>query len=372
MKKFLIIAVAVGLSIMVSAQKQPKFFIICTTSGDTASKYAGSFERVLASYLTDAFPCSRSRTQGDIRTKVAREHLNQLLGGETNWGSFCDDLACDYLVNLELADFMSSQVIVSASVIDYRKKSPLVRDAKYGARNYAGIKKMVNEVSKNIVDKLQEFEICPYLGPLTVEVKSELNDTKTDYQPSPCGGGSASITTTITTNSTLTWKLNKVDRRVTEGNASYDLYEHYNTVSNYPCYICKNGQKGGAKITEDQTSEAKVEGISDESTFRGKQIKDARISIIFNDDKTYTVLVEGTSTQGTMKITSEKKVEGVCQDESEPEKPKNKAIDVPFKAVFGPYPGTPEDKVLQQNETKDVSQNKEKTTVKIDFTLTRN
>ncbi len=50
---------------------------------------------------------------------------------------------------------------------------------------------------------------------------------------------------------------------------------------------------------------------------------------------------------------------------------RTKSIDVPITAVFGPYKGTPEDKVLSQNEEKDVSQGKEKSTIKIDFTLTR-
>jgi hypothetical protein len=141
-------------------------------------------------------------------------------------------------------------------------------------------------------------------------------------------------------------------------------------VSNYSCYKCDNGQ-GEAKITETTESEAKTQGLSDESVSEGKQVKDARIKLVFLDDGTYTILVEATSKQGNMKVTTEKEVEGICESESEPRDTKNKKIDVPIKAVFGPYKGSLKDKTLSQNETKDISNGKEKTTLKIDFTLTQ-
>ena len=82
-------------------------------------------------------------------------------------------------------------------------------------------------------------------------------------------------------------------------------------------------------------------------------------------------MIKATSEKGLLKETTEKKVEGICQDESEPKDTKNKQIDVPLVVVLGPYSGNPTDNVLQQNETKDLSQGKEKTTMTIDFTLTQ-
>jgi hypothetical protein len=116
-----------------------------------------------------------------------------------------------------------------------------------------------------------------------------------------------------------------------------------------------------------------VQGLSRESVSDGAQVSDARIRITFLDDGTYLLTVKATSEKGPMKITTEKKVDGPCtsSNENEPPDTKTKSIDVPITAVFGPYKGTPEDKVLSQNEEKDVSQGKEKTTVKIDFTLAR-
>ena len=371
MKKILLLIVAVGISFIVSAQKQPKFFIICTTKGDTSSKYAGSFERVMASYLTDAFPCSRSKTQGDIHTKIGREKLNQFLGGETNWGSFCDDLACDYLLNLELSDFLSNQVVVSASVIDYKKVEPLVRDAKYGARNYASIKQMVNEVSENIADKLQEYEICAYEGKVTIEVESEKEETTSSSIP--CDGGMIVIQTKIKTKMNLNWELNKNGRRKGDGNVTYDMNEKTETTINNPCYICPDGQKTIAQINEKKDVEAKASGLTNESVSEGQKVADCRIKIVFLEDGTYNILIEATSQKGNMKTTIDKKVNAPCAagKNEEPEEPRNNEIDVPLKVVLGPYKGTAEDKVLSQDETKDLSQGKEKATAKINFSLTR-
>jgi len=353
-------------------QKQPKFVIICTTSGDSAQKYAGAYERVMASYINDAFPCARTKTHGDIVTHVRSERLNQLLGGETDWSSFCDDLACDYLLNLELTEFMSNQYIVNASCISYPKVEVIARESMYGSKNFASLKDLLNKVSKSLAKKLGEFEICPYLGPVTIDVKSNRDEENTSTSPAPCVGGTLITTTIIKSNDVLNWKLSKVARRVTTGDVNYDLTENFKTIRSYSCYECKDGLETAMSFTDTHNSEAKVEGLSNESVSEGKKIDDARIQIVFKDNGTYMLLVEATSKKGILKETTETKAQGACEGEDKPPVTKNKSIDIPIKAVFGPYKGSPSDKILSQNETKDVSQGKEKTTVSIDFNLVRN
>jgi len=172
-------------------------------------------------------------------------------------------------------------------------------------------------------------------------------------------------------NSTLKWNLNKTGRRQTSGTATYNFHQNETTVFDYSCYRCESGTEGAAKITETLESEARVEGLSTESTFEGNKVEDARVKIVFNDDGTYVLEVEATSRTGYLKETKEKKVEGACPEEGEPSDTKNRKLDVPFKVLLGPYKGSPEDKILQQKETKDASTGKEIVTVKIDFTLTR-
>ena len=223
---------------------------------------------------------------------------------------------------------------------------------------------------KKLVDKMKKHEICPYTGSVNIEVRSEREESSSTS--TPCDAGLIVTDVEINSNSTLRWELVKEDLARTSGTVAYDMKENYKTVISNSCYICEDGTKGFAKTTETKESEARVQGLSNESISDGAQVSDARIRITFLDDGTYLITVKATSEKGPMKITTEKKFDGPCTSSNEDEPPdtKTKSIDVPITAVFGPYKGTAEDKVLSQNEEKDVSQGKEKSTVKIDFTLT--
>jgi len=225
---------------------------------------------------------------------------------------------------------------------------------------------------KRFMEELKKHEICPYTGTVNIEVKSDKDESSSTSIP--CGDGSIVVDLEIKSNSTLRWELVKESLAGASGTVTYDLKENYKTVTSHSCYVCKDGTKGFARITETSETEAKVQGLSRESVSDGAQVSDARIRISFLDDGTYLLSVKATSEKGPMKITTEKKVDGPCTGNSENEPPdtKTKSIDVPFTAVFGPYQGTPEDKVLSQNETKDISVEKEKTTVTFDFNLVRN
>lgn len=224
---------------------------------------------------------------------------------------------------------------------------------------------------KRFMELLKKHEICPYTGSVNIEVVSEREESSSSS--TPCESGMVVTDVEINSSSTLRWELVKEDLARTSGTVTYDMKEKYKTVISHSCYVCKDGTKGFAKITETTESEANVQGLSNESVSEGAQVSDARIRIAFLDDGTYLIRVKATSEKGPMKITEEKKIDAPCTEanENEPPDTKTKSIDVPFTAVFGPYQGTPEDKVLSHNEEKDLSQGKEKTTVKIDFSLTR-
>lgn len=367
---FLVGFLAFAWNVETIAQQSVYFFVVCKTSGDSIAKYAGEYEKLMANYIEKEFPCARAKTQHDIYNKIEVERQNQLKGGETNWSSFCNDLKADFLVNLEASEFMSGQIIVSASIIDYKKKESVARESKYSSNNVSTLKKLFKEVSQSVTEKLADYEVCPYSGDINVKIESDKDESKPNYIPAPCGGN-ATINTEIKSNATLEWKLNKIKKIQTSGTMTYKMHETYTITSNYPCYICDDGQKGGAKITETRESEGQIEGLSNDSTFEGLKIDDARVSIKFLSDGTYSILLQGTSKNGPLKVTTEKKVEGICEADSEPKDTKDKQISVPLSLILGPYKGTPKDKTLSQNETKDLTIGQEKITLTIDFSLTR-
>jgi hypothetical protein len=372
MNRWTIILILIfGWNVGTQAQQKAYFFIVCKTNSDSLAKYAGEYEKLMASYIEREFPCARVRTQNYIRSKLEMERQNQLMGGETDWSTFCDDLKADYLINLEASEFLSSQIIVSASIIDYKKKESVARDSKYGSNNTGSLKKLFKEVTEKVVEKLADYEVCPYSGDVTIKIESEKDETKPTNAASPCGGN-ATINTEIKSNATLEWKLKKVKKIQTSGNVTYKMNETYTINSNFPCYICDNGMKGGVQIKETHETEAQTNGLSNDSFFEGKKIEDARISIKFMSDDTYSILIVGTSKKGPMKVTTEKEIKGICGSDSEPKDTKNKQIDIPLSIILGPYKGSSQDKTLSQKETKDLTIGQEKVTLTIDFSLTRN
>lgn len=160
------------------------------------------------------------------------------------------------------------------------------------------------------------------------------------------------ITTTRKQNSTIKWDLNKYNRRGASGTANYDLKEKMTVEYEYSCYKCKNGDQGPAKVAETNESEARVEGLSKESTSEGQQVNDARIEMVFFENGTYAVLLEATTRKGSLKVTTEKKVEGMCESESQPRDTKDKEIDIPLKVVLGPSAGTSKDISLHRKKPK--------------------
>ncbi len=276
------------------------------------------------------------------------------------------DLAVKYSM------FVNSEDMAQATVVCTNKEGEIIADFSEPFSPAEVTGESTIKPVKRLMDQLKKYEICPYTGTVNIEVKSEKDESSSSSIP--CDAGLIATDVEIKSNSTLRWELVKESLAGASGTVTYDLKENYRTIISHSCYVCKDGIKGHAKITQTKESEAKVQGLSRESVSDGAQVSDARIRITFLDDGTYLLTVKATSEKGTMKITTEKKVDGPCtgNNENEPPDTITKSIDVPFTAVFGPYQGTPEDKVLSQNEEKDVSQGTEKTTVKIDFSLVRN
>lgn len=373
MKKYIFILIFIsGVFAGNTNAARVKFFVVTQSKSELvdAITICEVFETALFNDLRAAFPCVDYLNQGALHAILDWERRRALLGSgdDSVLQNLAGAVGSDYLIKFT-ADVIGSQMYLSVFCMDMRKAETLARTEVSGTIGQADSN--AKKISKELIKQLKEYEICPYSGPLTVDVKSELDDSKTDNANCPCGGDVATITTTRKTNATMKWELTKVGKNSCSGTAKYDLNEKMTIESIYPCIKCKNGDQGFTKITETNESEAKVEGLSDESYSEGQQVSDARIMLYFLEDGTYNVLVKATSKKGVLKVTTEKKYEGACESESEPKDTKNKSIDIPFVEVFGPYKGTAQDKVLSQKETKDVSNGAEKVTITIDFTLTQ-
>ena len=333
-------------------------------------------ENTIGVKLQKAFPCISLKTENSVHQRLDDMRkiclLNDLSSEEIQKAiaEIGEDVNCDYLVHIQMQVFSDNIALIKCAVMDMKEPKTLANAV--ARESIASLSsKTGEELAKKITDDLKEREICPYSGPVTIEVKTTVDETETYQTSAPCDEDDATVTATKKSNETKKWELNKHALRASVGTMEYDLYENYTTVTNYPCYKCENGDQGPAKITEIQEAESKVEGLSSESTWEGKQVEDARIKVTFLDDGTYTLLVKATSKEGTNKNSKEEKVEGFCESESEPKETKTNRMNIPIEVILGPYSGTINDKVLHQKETKDLSKGTEKTTYTVDFTLTR-
>lgn len=354
---------------------QPKFFIICKTTGDTANKYAGAYERTMASYLVDAFSCARAKTQGDINTRLKRERLNQLLGtGSGNLSSYCNDLACDYLVSLEISDFLSDQIIVSASCIKYNVKESIARDAKHGSRDFASIKALINQVSKSIVDKLGKYEICPFTGPVAINIHSLKDSTEIEEYGVYCNEMDQQFRKETKTYSLTKsdWKLERKGISWTVGTMTFSSEEYLEIAEENGCYKCQSSNReGGRTYTQKKSFNVSGTGLSHQSVRQGTSQPDTRIEIKFLSDGTYVVHFKGVSDIITALEKNEEKAVGTCDNKPLVRNETPREITIPLNYFFGPYPGKSTDEILQKKDSKVVHNpvNHENTTISIDYTL---
>ncbi len=358
-----------------SAEAKTRFFIQTVAKGDQNGKVAegglGYFETQVFNKIKENFPCAEINSQSTVVALLGHERMKQLLGtGDDNaLQNIAGAMGCEYLLVLKIMVTGRSSTI-AAYCMDSKKAEMManvVETAPYGNGSLAAIDK----VTKKLIDDLKEYEICPYEGKLTIEIESEKEESTSSS--AVCDNGIITTQIKLNSKSTGKWELNKNGLRKAGGNVSYDLNEKTETTITNPCYICPDGTKTMAVINETKTVEGKVSGLSNKSVFEGQSVDDCRVKIMFLSDETYYILVKAVTEKGNLKTTIDKKVNAPCAlgGEEKPKEPRNNEIDIPLVVVLGPYKGTTKDAVLSQNETKDLTQGKEKGTAKINFSLTR-
>lgn len=354
----------------------PRFYIATSWNNQAATGYFPHFEVEFANALKKEFPCVKTMSDSNILTLLEHEKQKQLLGtGDfEEVSNIGQAMGCDYLVSLKV-QVLGTKALITAFCADTRKSKVIARSMANVVDGSAGIKAM-EMVSKELVEGLKKFEICPFTGPINVVVKTDRNDKKTDSYAVYCNGIDGLYKLDITTKKTsdADWKLKKTSKNRIEGSVTYNLLEETTTEEHNDCYNCPSGRQGSWLSKETVLKTAKVEGLSNESVADNQQIEDARAVITFMNNGTYTLKVEAASRKGDLKLRTEKRAEGTCDNQSPPPKSIDKKADVPLEEVtFGPFTGTSLDKVLSHKDTYSAVDpvTKEKTTITYDFNLKR-
>jgi hypothetical protein len=366
--------------------QQVAFLINGTAKNDTEE------QRILSKGFNDTFlvdfiqaiqkefPCAVVRNLPDANKCIEEMRL---LGtpafGNQNVGPKIKNLITsiaksDYWVSYSLYPINEESAVAQVRCSN-RKGKPLV-EFSITVSNQSLLSPDIIEPVNRLVKQLTKYEICPYSGPINVEIKTDRTDKKTESYPVYCNGmdGTYKLDRSINKTSLASWKLNKTDKFQTSGTVAYTLREETETEEQNDCYICPSGRLGPRLYKETVLKTAKVEGLSNESIADNQQIEDARAEITFLDNGTYTLKVKAASRKGDLKLRTEKRAEGTCANQSPPPENITKKADVPLNEVtFGPFAGTSQNKVLSHKDTYSTVDpgTKEKTTITYDFNLKR-
>jgi len=373
-KHIILLMLLFYLSSGVATAAKTRFFIATSCNNQAATGYFPHFEVMFANALKKEFPCVETMSDNSILTLLEHEKQKQFLGAGDyeELSTIGQAMGCDYLVSLKV-QVLGTTTLITAFCADTRKSKVISRSMASVADGSSGIKDM-EKVSKELVEGLKKYEICPFTGPINVEVKTERNDKKTESYAVYCNGLDGLYKLDVTTKKTSDsdWKLIKTSKNRIIGSVTYTLQEETETEEHNDCHTCTSGRLGPRLYKETELKTAKVEGLSNESVADNQQIEDARAEITFLDNGTYTLKVKAASRKGDMKLRTEKKAEGTCDNQNPPPISIDKKADVPLEeTTFGPFPGTSLDKILSHKDTFTTIDpvTKEKTIITYDFNL---
>ena len=318
----------------------------------------GWFYTYFSNKLKETFPCAYENDDKSIGTLLGHERDLQLfgVGSEENLKNIAEAYNIDYLVVLELGTMIGDQFTVSVVCMPYRTKDkfPVARAfarCPLTATSGGEMIKKTEEVANQIIDKLKKQEICPFKGPITI-TNSSAFDTVKEYQYDVyCNEMDQQFhkKTEIHNYTYSEWVLSRKGNERANGDMNFRTNEKTTIIEEDGCYTCNSGRKGGRTLTEEHSLKHSGGGISHESQWNGLPQEDTRVELQFLDDGTYLVIAKGTSQPANGSEIVIKHTEGTC----DPENINNtvpRIVRIPLMAIFGPYPGKPTDKVLQQKD----------------------
>jgi hypothetical protein len=326
------------------------------------------------------FPCAMVRNLPDVKKIIQEMRLwgtpafgNQNVGPKIN--NLIKAIAnSDYWVSYSIYPINEENAIAEVKCSNRKGKSLV--EFSITLSNNTLLSPAIIEPVDRLVKLLTKYEICPYTGPIKVDVKTDRADQKTEKYPIYCNGmdGMYKLDWTLNKTSSASWNLNKTDKFQTSGTVTYILRDETKTEEQNDCYTCPSGRQGPRWYKENILKTAKLEGLSIESVHDDRQIEDARAEITFLDNGTYMLKVQSASRKGDLNLRTDKQAEGTCSKDNPPPKNITKKADISLDENFGPFSGTSLDKVLNQKETiiREDPVTKEKTTITFDFNLKRN
>ncbi len=340
-------------------------------------KLAG-FEEYIAIKLSDIYSCAKISTSFEVKSMLKHFRYDQILGfdqssNKERWDNISSSTSCKYLIAINMK-VVQQTAIIMLMFGDYTKDKAYFRTSI--STSLSSVDQTTYEkLTKQLIDGLKQYEICPFKGTIKVKIINELKDDVKEEYPVYCNGidGNYKKTTTIKNYSEIDWNIEKIRIQAAKGNVKVNLSEETIIDEINPCFECTPQKQGMRSYFEKTNTYVVVQGLSKESESNGDNVDDARAELTFLEDGTYTLRVKAASNKSQKKTTKEITAQGICQNINEKSKPVINKIDLPLNELYGPFAGNAQDKVLSQRKTfeREDPNTKQKETVTFEFNLTR-
>ena len=365
------------------ASDQKSFFLVITKANDgsatrgTTSGIAQWLDFQVTKALKKQFPCVDYTTPDAIGAILEVQRQRALLGSNVDdvMGSVGGSMGLhDYVISLTVTP-LGGRTVFHATCVSLKKAKTVSMDTDVSGAGADAALNSCEEFANRFVQKLAYLEPCPYKGPMHVTVQSKRNKEEKEEYPVYCNQSDQTYkkSTKLSKEANADWNLQKTGRRSASGTVQFQNQERTEIVEEDGCHPCPSGRQGGRTWTQTTTATDTVEGLSEESRREGNVQSDARITLAFSEDDTFTVTIDATSKDGTRHERFEEKAEGTCDTKHPPPKVVDRKINAPLKGRWGPFAGSPLDKVLQgkNTERKTDPVTKEETVTSIEFELHR-
>ncbi len=344
---------------------------------------ADSLESKVQGQIRREFPCVSCTTPHDLRNLMGFLRMRALLGVPDDQQESYDKqllelggaFGADYIISLH-AMAVGSRWSIFGLWLDVRKAKALARASEETGANGDALIDACDKIAKKLIEEAAYFEICPYLGPVKMRVRTTRSQNERVEYPVSCNGGDYQYVRTMSleANSDSNIELTRTNRPWATGTYQYRSKERQVTVEQDPCYNCASGRKGGRTLTDNHTTTSEVTGLSEDSSTTGQNFTDARLYLKFAKDGTYTLELVAASKPGTRTVHIERKAEGTCDTHLDnPREDYTTKVDIPVGNIMGPFRGGPMDKSLADHKefhsTNPVT--KEETTITVEFKIRR-
>lgn len=379
--------------------------LITTSTMSAANGYTNievvrdSLENTIRKSIHTAFPCSAPATEADVKLMLDIERQRELFGFYTDTS---DKENQQHLFEEQaaamdrLGEYSKSRYFIMLRILGIGETTDLTvlfMDRQTGKTKIAlqratgpasATDGVISEMASELVKKMAYFEICPYTGPVTVDVKTVKKKDEHVERAVFCNNTDGIYKKNQHQEKTTIqhWRLKRVGKPDTSGEMTATLEEFQEEREEDACYRCASGRQGGRIATKNSFISAQVNGLSDRTKAPGEvETHDAKIHLTFNEDGTYMMKMDGASNSSNYKGKQEEHAEGTCD-------PVNKKTNLteaqilelvgynralPLTGIFGPFPGTPYDKRLNNKKelTLKDAESGEETVISVDFDLQR-